>query len=665
MWLINQPPTAQLKDRYGFEPTPAWLEHVQKAAVRVGGSASFVSADGLVMTNHHVASDQLQKLSTPERNLLRDGFYARKREDEIKLPDVEARMLVSIEDVTAQVTAAASPDMPAAAANQARRQRIASIEREGEAKNGMQCDVVTLYHGARYHLYQYKRYNDVRLVFAPEMQIAFFGGDNDNFEYPRYDLDVTFYRVYEDNKPLKVEHYLKWSAKGAAENDLAIVVGNPGRTNRLYTVDHLKFLRDVEYPFALANSWRREVELATFSGRSEEQARIARDDYFGVQNGRKVRTGQFAALQNPRVIMEKAAQERFLQEFVAADPKRQSDWGSAWDDVSRAYTQYKAYYARHQLLAGRQAGGGSDLFRIAREIVRLADELPKSSDERLPEFRDTELKSLYRRLYSRAPIDESLEVDKLASYLSSVGAALGGDDPVYVTMCGTASPRERAAALIAGTKLADPQERRKLVEGGSAVLVVTSDELLRFVASFDGEARAIRKRFEDEVEAIDRSAYTRIAAARFAQLGETVAPDATGTMRLSFGSIRGYENAGEQVPAFTNFAGLYSRHEQRHGAAPFDLPKRWLDGRSKLDLNTPLNFVSTADIIGGNSGSPVVNRDGEAIGLIFDGNLQGLGSSVAYDDRVGRALAVDVRAIIEALRKLYDAGVLADELLGN
>ncbi|MFN0135636.1 MAG: S46 family peptidase, partial [Phycisphaerae bacterium] len=662
MWLLNQPPTALLNERHAFEPTPAFLEHMQKAAVRVGGSASFVSADGLVMTNHHVASDQLQKLSTPERNLLRDGFYARTRADEIKLPDVEARMLVSIEDVTAQVTAAASPDMSAAAANQARRERIAAIEREGEAKAGLKCDVVTLYHGARYHLYSYKRFADVRLVFAPEMQIAFFGGDNDNFEFPRFNLDVTFYRVYEDDKPLTVQHYLKWSKAGAAENDLALVIGNPGRTNRLFTVDHLKFLRDSEYPLALANLWRREIELFTFSGRSDENARIARDELFGVQNGRKVRTGQFAALQNPRTIMEKAAHERFLREFVAADPKRQTEWGSAWDDVTRAYANFAPHYTRHQLFAGRLAGGGSDLFRIARDIVRLAEELPKPSDQRLPEYADTSLKSLYRRLYSRAPIETSLETEKLAAYLSAVGAALGADDPLYIAMCGSASTRERAAALVAGTTLADVETRKRLVEAGSAALVVTSDELLRFVASIDTAARAMRKKFEDEVEAIERSAYAKIAAARFAQSGDAVAPDATGTMRLSFGPIRGYEDAGQRVPAFTDFAGLFERHEQRRGIAPFDLPQRWLDGRGKLDLRTPFNFVCTADIIGGNSGSPVVNAKGEVVGLVFDGNLDSLVGDVVYDGERNRAVAVDSRGIIESLSKIYKARELVAEL---
>ncbi|MCG3128493.1 MAG: Dipeptidyl-peptidase 7 [Phycisphaerae bacterium] len=661
MWLPNRPPTKLLKEKYGFEPTAAWLEHVQKASVKIGASGSLVSPRGLILTNHHVGSGQLEKLSTPERNLMRDGFYARTPAEELKCADMEVRLLWTIEDVTDKVNAAAKPEMSAADAFSARRKRMSEIEQEAKDRTKLDCEIVTLYQGARYHLYSYRRYTDVRLVMAPEKSIAFFGGDNDNFEYPRYDLDMCFFRVYENDEPLKCEHYLKWSRAGAAENDLVLVAGHPGRTRRLNTLDHLRFLRDVDFPFNLRNAWRREVQLKTFVQRGAENARIGENDLFGTQNGRKAMTGGFGGLLDPVLMQRKASFEKDLRAAVMNNPQQQAQWGDAWDNIATALQQYREFHARYAVIRGALR---SDLFRLAHTLVQLAAELPKPSRDRLREYRESELESVYLRLYSPAPIYDELEIDRLAGGLMLMAETLGGDDPTVAATLAGMSPRERAVQLVRGCTLKDVETRKKLAAGGAAAIAASDDPLIKLAAALDPEYRALRTRFEDTVEGVERANYAKVAAAMFARFGEDLYPDATGTLRLAFGPVKGYQEDSRDVPPFTNFAGLYQRWQERHGEEGFELPQRWVDGKSKLKLDTPYNFVCTADIIGGNSGSPVINTAGEVVGLIFDGNLQSLVWDIQFDERQGRAVAVDSRAIIEALRKIYDAGALADELTG-
>jgi len=663
MWLLTQPPLETLKKKYGFEPTSAWLEHMQKSAVHIGASGSFVSPRGLVMTNHHVGAGVLQRLSTAERNLLVTGFYAPTPADELKCPGMEVNVLWSIEDVTERVNAAAEGLNPAEGLA-ARKKAMTAIEQESRDTTGLDSEVVTLYQGARYRLYRYRRYTDVRLVMAPEQAIAAFGGDVDNFEYPRFALDMCFFRVYENDQPVACEHYLKWSGRGGAEGDLAFVFGHPARTQRLYTLDHLKFLRDVQLPADLAAAWRREVQLTTFGQRSVEQARVSAGELGGVQNRRKALVGLYAGLSDPRVLDVKRAAEAKLREAVQADPEKQAAWGGAWDAITRAEAAHRRLYARHRLL-NDGAVFDSDLFRAALTIARLADELPKPSPDRLREYRDSELETVYHRLYAPRPISEAFEIERMTSALSRVTEALGGDDPLVLRALAGLSPAARAEQLVRGCKLQDVAVRRQLVEGGRRAVETQRDPMLDLVRLLDPDMRTVRQRYEDEVESVERDSYAKIAAAQFARFGEDVYPDATFTLRMAFGEIKGYRENGASVPAFTTLGGLYERAEQRRGVPGFELPQRWVERRDRLNLTTPLNFVCTADIIGGNSGSPVVNRGGEVIGLIFDGNLASLTWDLLYDDEKGRAVVLDARAILAALRQVYDATALVEELEGN
>jgi hypothetical protein len=664
MWLFNNPPQKLLKEKYGFDATPQWLEHVQKSSVRFnsGGSGSFVSPDGLVMTNHHVGLETLQKLSTKGKDYVKDGFHAKTRQDEAPAVDLELNVLMDIVDVTDRIKAAVKPGQSAEQAFEARRAVIADIEKESEDKTGLRSNVITLYQGGLYHLYRFKRYTDVRLVFAPEQQIAFFGGDPDNFAYPRYDLDICLFRVYENGKPAQIKHYLKWSRAGATKDELVFVSGHPGKTERLDTVAELKYLRDTGFPYLLERLYRLEVMLSVYSAYGEEYERKAKDMLFGVANSRKAREGGEAGLQDPALMARKMAQEKAFKAAIARDPSVKDALG-AFDTIAKVQKIRADHIRDYQMLEGA-AGFNSILFGYARTLVRAAEEFAKPNEKRLEEFQEAEKKSLELRLFSKRPIYDDFEQYKLANSLGWLTQHFGGDSKGVKKVLSGRSPEERAAELVHGTKLKDVAVRKKLYEGGKAAIDASNDPMILLAKEVDPKSRELRKIMQTEVEEVKRQAYDQIAKAKFAVEGTNTYPDATFTLRLAFGTVKGYEEAGKHIPFETHFAGLYERAKEHTYAYPFDLPKRWLQRKDKLDLKVPFNFVCTADIIGGNSGSPVINRNAEVVGLIFDGNIQSLVWDFVYTDVQGRAVAVHSRGIIEALRKVYDANELADEMVG-
>lgn len=666
MWLYSNPPLKQLKEKYGFEPTKEWLDHVQMSSVRFnsGGSGSFVSADGLVMTNHHVGADDLQKLSDIKKvDYLKIGFEAKTKAEEIKCADLELNVLMEIKDVTADVVSAVKSEMSPSEAFKARQQKIAAIESgSADEKTGIRADVVTLYQGGAYHLYKFKKYTDIRLVFAPEKQIAFFGGDPDNFEYPRFDLDMCFFRVYENDQPVKPKQYLKWSAAGASEGELTFVSGHPGRTNRQNTMAELEYLRDVGYPYLLQRLNRYEVLYKSWCERSEENRQKGEDELFGIQNSRKARVGGLQGLLDPAIMGRKAAEEKRLRDFITANPdKVTSDAVKAFDVIAEA-EKLRAKMMLDMTMFENASMFNTQLFSNARTILRYSEEQAKPAGDRLPEFGPARLPSLKSRIYSPAPTDDEFEMLKLADGLTMFATTYGANDELVKKVLAGKSPKERAFDLINGTKMKDHEFRKKHFEAATAPM---DDPMIAVAKLVDEKSRALRKQFEEKIDEPKRNAYAALAKARFAMDGTSSYPDATFTLRLSFGAVKGFKENGKDVPAFTTMAGLYERSAKQGNKSPFDIPKRWEERKAKLDLNTPFNFVSTADIIGGNSGSPVVNKAGEVVGLIFDGNIQSLVLDFIFDQEQARAVSVDSRAIIESLRKVYDANWLADELQGK
>ena len=656
MWLFSDLPKTYLKTNYGFEPTEEWTRHVMLSSVRFnnGGSASFVSGTGLVLTNHHVGADTLHKISTSEHNYYLDGFLAETHADEIKAPDLELNQLIAIEDVTERVNGAVTPQMSVSDAFAARRAVMAEIEKESLDKTGLRSDVITLYGGAQYHLYRYKKYTDVRLVWAPESTIAFFGGDADNFEYPRYCLDVCLFRVYgDDGKPAEIEHFFKVSETGAADDELVFVSGNPGRTQRIFTTAALKYQRDHYVPYALDFLRRREILYQQYGLESEEKERQARDDLFGIQNARKAYTGMIQGLQDPVFLTRKKAEETDLRTKVESETSLKQ-YADAWKTIEDVQV-------RRAELLGRRPGFAGRHYDLAETLVFMAAEDQKPNAERLREYRESARASLEQELFSPAPIYTDLERLKLADSLALFVERRGGDDPLVTKVLAGKSPQARATELIAGTKLNDVAARRQLAQGGQAAIDDTTDPMIQLALLLEPETRRIRK-ISDELDELERQAYSQITSATYAVKGTGTYPDATFTLRLAFGPVKGYVENGHPIPPWTTIGGAFE-HEKRHGAKdPWKLPPKWHSSKAKLNLDTPFNFVCTADIIGGNSGSPVINRNAELVGVIFDGNIQSLTSRYFYSDEVSRAVSVHSSAILESLREIYRAARLAEEI---
>ncbi|MGB7758614.1 MAG: S46 family peptidase [Bryobacteraceae bacterium] len=662
MWTFDNPPLKQLQEKYRFAPTQQWLDHIRLSSVRMndGGSGSFVSPHGLVLTNHHVARGQLQKNSSKEHDYIRDGFYAGTAAEEMKSPDLEVNVLVSMEDVTSRVMKAVQGAKSPEDQFAARKSVIAEIERESLQKTGFRSDVVTLYQGGEYWLYRYKKYTDVRLVFAPEQQVAFFGGDPDNFTYPRYDLDMALFRVYEDGKPIESKNYLKWNPAGAAENELVFVSGHPGATSRLDTMAQLEHLRDVGLPNALKQLGNRIASLEGYSAQGAEQARQAASQIFYLQNSLKAEEGVARGLADARIMAKKQAEENQFQATVMANPEWAAAFGGAWEAIAGAEKK-AASRAKERVFHGLD----SQLANTAMSIVQFVAEIRKPDGERLPGFHEASLDSMKFRLFSPAPVYPGLEIARLTSALELDLAELGPDDAFLKTVLAGRTPKDAAAALVNGTKLADPAQRRKLVDGGEAAVAASDDPMIVLARQLDPARREMIRWSEDNIESVEQRAGEQLGRARFAVYGKSAYPDATFTLRLSYGQAKGYPMNGTKAPFKTTFFGLYDRANSFDFKGPFFLPARYADNREKLNLATPLDFVTDNDVVGGNSGSPVVNRNGEIVGLVFDGNIESLIGDFVYDSATNRTVAVHTAGMTEALRKIYNAGALLQEILGE
>lgn len=665
MWTFDNPPKKILKEKYGFDAAQDWYDHVRLASARVGdgGSGSFVSSGGLLFTNQHVGRSQITKLSTKERDFIRDGFYAATQDQELKCPDLEVNVLVSYENVTARVQGAAKPGASSAEANSQRRAEIAAIEKECAASTGLKCEVVTFYSGGEYWLYRNKRYTDIRLVFAPEEQIAYFGGDYDNFTYPRYNFDITFFRAYENGKPAQIEHFLRWSKSGAEEGELIFVPGYPGSTARLLTMAQLRYQRDVGNPLQMQVWTSRRDALVRFSALGTEPARRAAASRLSLENSIKRLVGQQDGLMNARMLKIKENEEKELRARTAANPEWHKLYSPAWAQVEAAYAELPKYAKRlafSNLTPSRLAG-------FASSFVRYAAESKKPNSQRYPEFTDARIESLKSTLLSPAPVYPDLEEAVLSAWLEEGLKTLGSGDPFIKAALGGQTPAAAAKSVVAGTKLADAAARKALFEGGAAAIDQSSDPLIVLARKVEPVIRELRAWNENQIQSVEIGAGEKIALARFAVYGKSVYPDANSNLRLEYGTVLGYEEDTTLVPYKTTFFGLYERAAAFNERPPFNLPSRWREGRTRLDLSVPMNFVYTADTIGGNSGSPVINRRAEIVGINFDSNVQKLPNRYMYiDEKEGsRAVGVHSAGILEGLKKLYGAERLILELGAN
>ena len=665
-WPFNRIPKAAIKQQLGVDLSDQWIERVQQASVRFpNGSGAFVSPDGLVLTNHHVSLDVLHKMSTPQRDLASQGFLAPNRGGELTAPsDLELMSLQKIEDVTAKVNESVRAGMSSADALAARRAAIAAIEKDAQASSGLEAEVVTLYQGGQYHLYLYKKFSDVRLVFAPEFDAAFYGGDPDNFTFPRYALDMTIWRVYENGKPFTTKNYLPWSTAGVKEGDAVFTSGHPGQTQRLYTVAHLEFLRDYALPLSIDTFTVIRDALAAYGKQGPEQQRQANDDFFSIENSLKSWHGQLGGLKEPALLNKKRADEKALRDRLQANADLEAKYGDAWEQVANARTALPPYNLERVFL---ESGLGfyTTYFNTARTLVRWADESVKPNGQRLPEYSDARKAAIERQMASEAPVHSGVEQAKLAATLGVMQQQLGAGNALVKQIMAGKSANERAAELIAGTKLGEAATRTALLAGGKAAIDASTDSMIRLARLVDARARELRTKYDNEVLAVERDAYSKIAQSVFATQGDAAYPDGTFTLRLSFGQVKGYVENGKAVTPFTEIRGLFVRGDQHKHKPPYKIVDSWMKARAALNPTTQYNFVSTNDIVGGNSGSPVINVKGELVGLIFDGNIQSLPGYFVYDAAVNRAVSVDSRGMLEALRKVYNANWIADELVGG
>ena len=670
MWTFDNFPSAKVAKKYAFGPDAKWLSEAQLSSVRLAGgcSGSFVSPEGLVMTNHHCAHSCIEQLSTKDKDFVKEGFYAETFPQEVKCPEIELNQLVAITDVSKRMHSA-TQGLDGQKFAEAQRAEMAKIEKECAGDDDkLRCDVVTLYHGGIYDLYKYKRFQDVRLVFAPEFAIAFFGGDPDNFNFPRYDLDVSFVRAYENDKPARTEHYFKWSPAGAKEGELTFVSGHPGGTDRELTISQLTYQRDVALPEALFSLAEYRGALTMYTKLGAEQYRTAEAELFGIENSYKALKGRYEALTADTLWNDKAQREQKLRATIQQKPAMQKQYGAAWGMVAKAVDEYTPRHKEYQYIESGSRSGPSGFrsryFSVARTVVRAAEELGKPNEKRLREFRDSNLPAIKQALFSQAPIYDELETFRLSYSLIKLREELGADHPFVKKVLGKKSPDDLSKELIAGTRLKDVELRKKLWEGGKKAVDASNDTFILLAKLAEPDARALRKWHDEVIEPAETKGAELIAKAKFEIEGTSNYPDATFTLRLSYGSVEGYEEKGHRVNPVTVMGGAF---ERATGREPFALPKSWLVANQDKRINpgTPFNMATSNDIIGGNSGSPVFNKDLQVVGLIFDGNIQSLGGDYGFDPTVNRAVSVCSPALLEALDRIYGARRIVTELRGG
>jgi len=659
MWTFDNFPIATVNEKYGTNIDQAWLDRVRNAAVRLQGcSASLVSGEGLILTNHHCVVGCVQDLSSAENDYVKNGWMPATREEEKKCPGQTAEILTDITDVTDRVVGAGA-GLEGAAFVQARAAEIDKIQKEvcGDDQK-LTCQVISLYRGGQYKLYKFRKYDDVRLVFAPEFQAAFFGGDPDNFNFPRYALDAGFLRIYEDGKPVATPNHLAWNPNAPKEGDVTFVAGNPGSTSRLLTMAQLEALRDQQLPLTLIQTSELRGRLLEYSTTDEEAKRVSVDPIFGLENGFKVYYGQQGALTDPAFMATKRTAEQELRQRVAADPALAQRIGDPWAELERvAAAQRDLYLPYRQLEAA--AGQRSSLYSYAKSIVRAAKERAKPVAERRAGYSDADIAALGRRLATETPISNDLEKIYLDFWLSKTREYLTVDNADVKALLGKESPEQIAERLVDGTRLADPAFRAQALAMTPEQLAASGDPMIAFVLANDDAAQAVRTQWDAGVNGPTARAAEKVAQARFAVYGDNLYPDATFSLRLSYGQVKGWTYRGVTVPAFTYMGGLY---ERATGAEPFNAAQRFVDAESRINKNVVYDFVSTNDIIGGNSGSPVINAKGEVIGAAFDGNIHSLGGSFGYDGELNRTVTVSTAAVTEALRNVYNQPRLLREL---
>ncbi|MEO5902826.1 MAG: S46 family peptidase [Gemmatimonadaceae bacterium] len=666
MWTFDAPPLEYWKKSYGFTPDQAWLDNARLASVRTPNcSASFVSSKGLVLTNHHCVRDCADGVSPKDTNYIETGFAAANIRQEKKCAGMHVDQLESIENITARVNAAVTAATPELAATQ-RSTIIGQIQNECARKTGLTCQGVSLYQGGIYSLYTYRRFDDVRLVFAPEEEIANFGGDPDNFTYPRWDFDAGLLRVYVNDQPFAAKNYFHWSKSGAADGEPVFVVGNPGSTGRLLTLSQMEFLRDVQYPVQLAG-YARALNAFHETEKTDPKARRRyQNNVFSIENSRKATLGYRAGLTDSSQMSVKRAFENEFRARIAADPKARAEYGGIYDAVDVAQRELATFDAQRRYRSFGPSGGqgGSRLLTMSGQLVRIARESALPDAQRLAAYRGAGATTIRAALLAQQAIDTTYERLALTTQLRAAKGELAPDDPFLAAALAGRTPEQVASSLVAGTRVGDASFRKAIVEGGQAGVASSSDPMIVLATKIDVMNREVQSH-ADRLNAVIAANNEKLGRALFAVYGTSLPPDATFTLRISDGVAAGYPMNGTIAPYKVTFYGLYDRAESFDYKDPFIIPKRWIDRKDRLDLKVPFNFVSTNDIIGGNSGSPVINRNSEIVGLVFDGNIESVSNRFLSSPAKMRSVSVHSSAIIEALRKIYDASWIADELLGK